>query len=96
MKPASARLPVSSISRSRPTRSSISSHCFCVRPSFHRIAGRSGRSFVVERDEAVHLARQPDAERAVGLALVEHLGGGLPPVSSGSCSLQPGRGVDSG
>ena len=44
VKPVSARLPVSSISRSRPTRSSISAHSAPVRWSFQRIAGRSTRS----------------------------------------------------
>src|SRR3954451_12789923 len=34
----------------------------------------------VERDEPVHLPRQPDAERTVGVALVEHLGRRAPPV----------------
>ena len=40
VKPVSARLPVSAIRRSRPTRSSISAHSAAVRPSFQRIAGR--------------------------------------------------------
>ena len=44
MKPASARFPVSSISRARPTRSSISAHSAPVRWSFQRIAGRSTAS----------------------------------------------------
>src|SRR5215203_2792710 len=43
VKPVSARLPVSAISRSRPIRSSISAHSAAVRWSFQRIAGRSGR-----------------------------------------------------
>ena len=40
VKPVSARLPVSRISRSSPTRSSISAHSAAVRWSFQRIAGR--------------------------------------------------------
>ena len=44
MKPVSARLPVSAISRSSPTRSSISAHSAPVRWSFQRIAGRRTRS----------------------------------------------------
>ena len=45
MKPVSARLPVSAISRSSPIVRSISSHSACVRWSFQRIAGLSGRLF---------------------------------------------------
>ncbi len=51
----------------------------------------------VERDEPVHLTRQPDAGRRAGLraqrastaCVAAHQ-------SSGSCSAQPARGVDSG
>ena len=78
MKPASARLPVSSIRRSRPTRASISAHSSPVRPSFQRIAGRSTRSLVVEHDEAVHLARE--ADRPVRAAARERGLGRAPPV----------------
>ena len=60
VKPVSARFPVSSISRSRPIRSSISAHSAAVRWSFQRIAGRSTRSERVEQDEPVHLPGQPD------------------------------------
>ena len=63
MKPVSARLPVSSISRSRPTRSSISAHSAAgalVVPEDRRPEHAVVR---VERDEAVHLAGQPDRGR---------------------------------
>ena len=60
MKPGSARLPVSSIRRSRPTRSSISAHSAAVRWSFQRIAGRSDAVVLVEADEAVHLSGEAD------------------------------------
>ena len=60
MNPVSARLPVSAISRSRPIRSSISAHSAPVRWSFQRIAGRIDVAAGIERDEAVHLAGEPD------------------------------------
>ena len=95
VKPVSARLPVAAISCSSPIRSSISSHsaprALVVpqdrRPQ-HLLVG-------VERDEPVHLARQPDAGHLVGAQLPR-----APPASprhqsSGSCSAQPGFGVES-
>ena len=77
MKPASARLPVSAISRCRPTRDSISPHSSPVRPSFQRIAGRSTTPSLVEHDEAVHLAREADRPLRQPR---EHGLGGAPPV----------------
>ena len=60
VKPVSARLPVSAISRSKPTRSSISAHSArraLVVPQDRRADHPLGG---VERDEPVHLAREPD------------------------------------
>ena len=98
VKPVSARLPVSAISASRPTRSSISSHSArraLVVPEDRRADHAVGR---VERDEPVHLARQPDAGGRAGRR--------APPSTrlrrratsrSGSCSAQPGpRRVEAG
>ena len=76
--PGSARLPVSSTSREKPTVSSISAHSAPVRWSFQRIAGRSTRSAAVEQHEAVHLAGQPD--RPVAPDGVERRLGRAPPV----------------
>ena len=94
VKPVSARFPVSAISRSRPTRASISAHSAAVRWSFQRIAGRSDALGLVERDEAVHLAREADAgdlQRAERgerrLACRVHQ-------SAGACSDQPGCGCE--
>ena len=95
VKPVSARLPVSAISRSRPTRSSISAHSAPVRWSFQRIAGRSTRSCVVEADETVHLAGEADSV-AVDAEASERCSRSRASQSSGSCSDQPGCGVESG
>ena len=97
MKPVSARFPVSSIRRSGPTRSSISAHSAAVRWSFHRIGGPDHAVLGVEHDEPVHLAGETDARdlaaratpRRAPLDAARHQ-------SSGSCSDQPGRGVESG
>ena len=92
MKPVSARLPVSSISRSSPTRSSISAHSAAgalVVPEDRRPQHLALR---VERDEAVHLARKPDRARREPrehACVARHQ-------SSGSCSDHPGCGVESG
>ena len=96
MKPVSARFPVSAISRSSPTRSSISAHSAAGalvvpedrRPQHAvgarrarrgRASGRRGRS-----------RRRSSRRRAAASAasLARHQ-------SSGSCSAQPGRGVES-
>ena len=73
----SARLPVSSISRSSPTRASISAHSAPVRWSFQRIAGPQHLAVLAEHDEPVHLARE--ADRPVGQPRAHGLGG-APPV----------------
>ena len=91
MKPASARLPVSSISRSSPTRASISAHSAPVRPSFQRIAGPQHLAVRAEHDEPVHLPRE--ADRAVGQP--RRTASAARHQSSGSCSAQPGCGVES-
>ena len=80
VKPVSARLPVSSISRSRPTRSSISAHSAAVRWSFQRIAGRSARVVRVERDEAVHLARVAERIACLPAELRQRRSARAPPV----------------
>ncbi len=97
MNPGSARLPVSSISRSSPSVSSISAHSSPVRWSFHRIAGRStfprassatSPCIWPERPipaGAPHSARSRSSTDSVA----RHQ-------SSGSCSDQPARGVESG
>ena len=88
MKPVSARLPVSSISRSSPTRSSISAHSAAVRWSFQRIAGRStwSRSSSVTRP-CIWPEKPIDAgstsRSASAASVARHQ-------SSGSCSAQPG------
>ena len=95
MKPASARLPVSSIRRARPTRSSISAHSAPVRWSFQRIAGRSTassapsatRPCIWPEKPSGSPSFQPSSSRAERLACHQ---------SSGSCSAQPGCGVESG
>ena len=100
--PGRASLPVIAIRRSRPTISRIASHSAAVRWSFHRIAGRRTSSRLVERDEAVHLAGQPDGLRRAAAS--------APAASSaartairvashhrpGSCSLHRGCGVSYG
>ena len=95
VKPVSARLPVSSTRRSKPTRRSISSHCAAVRWSFHRIAGRITRSAASSATSPCiwplspmpAISSQSSASSAASVARHQ---------SSGSCSAQPGRGVDSG
>ena len=88
VKPVSARLPVSRIRRSRPTRSSISAHSAAVRWSFQRIAGRIALAAVVEDDEPVHLARPADRRR-LDRELVRARPASRVHQSSGSCSAQP-------
>ena len=94
VKPGSARLPVSSMSRSKPTRSSISAHCGPVRWSFQRIAGRSTFPAASRQtrpcicpDSPIPSASAPTSASALSAARTQ---------SSGSCSDQPGRGVESG
>src|SRR4051794_4875339 len=91
VKPVSARFPVSSIRRSRPTRRSISAHCAAVRWSFQRIAGRSGTSFSSSATRPCIWPDQPSASastRASARSVARTQ-------SSGSCSAQPGWGVES-
>ena len=76
-----------------PDRASISAHSAAVRWSFQRIAGRSTSSFGVQHDEPVHLAGEPD--RALRAA-ARGSACGARHQSSGSCSAQPGCGVESG
>ena len=55
MKPVSARLPVSSISRSSPTRASISAHSAAGPLVVPENRGSQDGVVLVEHDEAVHL-----------------------------------------
>ena len=93
MKPVRARLPVSAMRRSSPMRSSISAHSAAVRWSFQRIAGRrtSPRSSRQTRpciwpDRPTRPSEAPSRVSAASLARHQ---------SSGSCSAQPGCGVES-
>src|SRR3954451_7823758 len=92
VKPVSARLPVNSTSRAKPTRSSISAHSAAVRWSFHRIAGRNTR-WSASRTTSPCIC--PDSPTGPS--------GNLPRTSpaarhqpSGSCSDHPGCGLESG
>ena len=94
VKPVSARLPVAAISSSSPIRDSISSHSAPVRWSFQRIAGRStcssassATSPCIWPDRPIP-ATSPRAELLERLLRRRHQ-------SSGSCSAQPGFGVES-
>jgi glyoxylase-like metal-dependent hydrolase (beta-lactamase superfamily II) len=94
VKPVRARFPVSEIRRSRPMRSSISAHSAPVRWSFQRIAGLSTRSRSSRQtrpciwpERPTRAGCTPSVARAERLA-THHC--------SGSCSDQPGCGVDSG
>ena len=93
MKPGSARLPVFAIRLSRPSRSSISAHSAPVRWSFQRIAGRSTCSAssrttspCIWPERPIEVASTASAASAASAARHQ---------SSGSCSAQPGRGVES-
>ncbi len=92
MKPVSARLPVSAISRSRPTSRSISAHSAPVRWSFQRIAGRMTRSSAAS---ATRPCIWPDRPIGPSGSLARHACVARHQ-SSGSCSAQPGWGVESG
>ena len=99
MKPGIATLPV--MRRLCGSAASSSRHSSSLRPSFHRIAGRSGSVGGVEQGRAVHLARQADAaHRAAGPSASSAVTAMPVAVhqSDGSCSDQPGRGreTDSG
>ena len=94
VKPVSARLPVSSTRRSKPTRSSISAHSAPVRWSFQRIAGRIGRSAASSVTSPCiwperPMPATPSVRPSSACSVASHQ-------SSGFCSDQPGRGVDSG
>ena len=96
MKPVSARFPVSSIRRSGPTRSSISTHSAAVRWSFHSRAGRITRpsassttSPCIWPERPMPATERPADTSASAAEAASHQ-------SSGSCSDQPGRGVESG
>ena len=96
VKPGSARLPVSSTSRSRPSVDSISSHSAPVRPSFQRIAGRMTASDGVERDEPVHLAAEADAGRVVAAERAPGPPGSRATSPRDPARPSPVRGIDSG
>jgi hypothetical protein len=64
VKPGMAMLPV--MARDRGSAFSSVAHCCSLRPSFQRMAGRSGLSAAVEQRRAVHLAGK--AHRLDGLA----------------------------
>ena len=92
MKPGSARLPVSASSRSSPSAASISAHSAPVRWSFQRIAGRSTRSPSSSTTSPCICPESPIGPagiRASAACAARHQ-------SSGSCSAQPGCGVESG
>src|SRR5262245_33818198 len=81
------------MSRSRPIRSSISAHSAPVRWSFQRIAGRTTLSWssratrpCIWPERPIPAMSPPSSARAASLARHQ---------SSGSCSDQPGRGVES-
>ena len=94
MNPGSARLPVSSTSREKPTRlldlGALRAGALVVpedrRPQ-HPVGG-------VEQDEPVHLAGQ--ADRPFPADGVERRLASARHQSSGSCSAQPGCGIESG
>ena len=96
MKPGSARFPVSSIRRSSPMRSSISAHSKAVRWSFQRIAGRitrpvsssTTRPCIWPERPIPAISRPADTSASADSAARSQ--------SPGSCSAQPGRGVESG
>ena len=96
VKPVSARLPVREISRSSPTRSSISAHSAAVRPSFQRIAGRTTSSCASSATRPCICPPRPmpagsparSRSRASTACDAVHQ-------SCGSCSAHPGRGVAS-
>ena len=94
MKPVSARLPVSSISRSSPIRSSISAHSAAVRWSFQRIAGRSTRSASSRQTSPCIWPERPSQTSPNGN--LSSTASAARHQSSGSCSAQPGCGVESG
>ena len=90
VKPVSARLPVSSTSRSKPTRSSISAHSAPVRWSFQRIAGRIGRSEASSVTSPCiwpesPIPATPSVSPSSACSVASHQ-------SSGFCSDQPGLG----
>src|SRR6478752_2671319 len=90
--PVSARLPVNSINRSRPIRCSISAHSAAVRWSFQRIAGRITRASPSSATRPCIWPESPTApsgSRARQAWAARHQ-------SAGSCSAQPGSGVESG
>ena len=98
VKPGSARLPVSSISRSRPTVSSISAHSAAGalvvpedRRAQHAVAPRRARPARASGRESPIPSGAPAAAAAATStdSVACHQ-------SSGSCSAQPGRGVESG
>ncbi len=68
VKPGRARLPVSSISRRRPTVFSISRHSAAVRWSFQRIAGRRTRSAESSATRPCIWPREPDPVGRSGAA----------------------------
>ena len=94
VKPVSARLPVSAIRRSSPTRSSISAHSAAVRWSFQRIAGRSTRSSASSTTRPCICPESPIAAGSTSSAASARCAACHQ--SSGSCSDQPGCGIDSG
>jgi hypothetical protein len=98
VKPVSERLPVASTSaESPPSRSSISAASVAVRWSFHSSAGRS-----TESDESratspciCPLRPMPPSSPTAELRVASTFSDACHH-SSGSCSVQPGRGVSNG
>ena len=93
MKPVSARLPVSSISRSSPMPRLDLGALGCRPLVVPEDRGPQHAVAVAERDEPVHLPARarpgPSGSRASTACDARHQ-------SSGSCSAQPGCGVESG
>ena len=96
MKPVSARLPVSAISRSRPT-DALDLVALGRRPLVVPEDRRAQRAQpLVEQHEPVHLPREADAG-GVGNAQRRQWPTRPPPTSSsGSCSAWPGDGMLTG
>ena len=95
VKPASARLPLSATSRSIPSSCSMRVACGWLRPSFQRMAGRSGRrsapsatSPCIWPDRPIPSAAAASRLRRTASVAVHQ--------SSGSCSDQPGWGMEIG
>ncbi len=88
--PVSARFPVRAISRSSPTRSSISAHSAAVRWSFQRIAGRITSPAASRHTSPCICPEKPDPGDLEALRDLRESAHRAAHQSSGSCSDQPG------